>query len=127
MSIKQRQIVEVEFRLPPDGKFLRHPCIVLSNQEINDEEEGFIGVMLTSQSDYRGDEYSFEIHNDMLTKPHTLPFCAARMHLIGNFLYKDIIKNSSWGNDIRTDPFRRLVTLINRTTFQMQMQFAPPK
>jgi PemK-like, MazF-like toxin of type II toxin-antitoxin system len=128
MSIKQRQIVEVEFRLPPDGKFLRHPCIVLSNEEINEEEEeGFIGVMLTSQSDYRDDEYSFEIHNDMLTKPHDLPFCAARMHLIGYFLYKDIIKNSKWGTEIRSDPFRRLVTLINRTTFQMQMQLMTPK
>lgn len=126
MSIAQRQIVEVEFRLPPDGKFLRHPCIVLSNAEINDEEEGFVGVMLTSDQRYKSDEYSFEIFNDMLSKAHDLPFCAARIHLIGNFLYKDVIKNSKWGTEMRKDPFRRLVTTINRTTFQMQLQLLPP-
>jgi hypothetical protein len=122
MTIRQRQLVEVEFRLPPDGKLLRHPCIVLSNEDINDEEEGFVAVMLTSEPHYRGDEYSFEITNSMLTRPHDLPFCAARMHLIGNFIYSDIIKNSKWGNEIRIQPFKRLVTLINQTAFRMQFR-----
>ncbi len=88
--------------------------------------EGFVGVMLTSDHRYKSDEYSFEISNDMLSKGHDLPFCAARIHLIGNFLYKDVIKNSKWGTEMRKDPFRRLVTMINRTTFQMQLQLLPP-
>lgn len=127
MGIKQRQIVEVEFRLPPDGKFKRHPCIVLSNEEINDEEEAFVAVMLTSEPNYRGDEYSFEISNEMLNKPHNLAFCAARIHLVGNFLYKDIIKNAHSGSEIRIQPFNRLLTTINRTTFQMPFQLAKPE
>ena len=39
MKVFQRQIVEVSFRFLPDGKNLVHPCIVLSNDEINEEEE----------------------------------------------------------------------------------------
>jgi hypothetical protein len=35
MKLRQRQIVEVPFRLPPDGKVLNHPCIIISNEDIN--------------------------------------------------------------------------------------------
>jgi hypothetical protein len=122
MTIRQRQIVEVEFRLPPDGKFLRHPCIVLSNEEINDEESAFVAVMMTTDQRYDGDEYSFKLLNEMLNKPHGKQFCAARIHLVGHFLYKDVIKNSQWGSEIRIEPFKRLLTTINRITFQMQVQ-----
>lgn len=122
MTIRQRQIVEVEFRLPPDGKFLRHPCIVISNEEINDEESAFVAVMMTTDERYKDDEYSFAVANDMLTKPHGKPFCAARMHLIGHFLYKDVIVNSQWGSEFRIEPFKRLLTTVNRVTFHLQVQ-----
>ncbi|HEX2899864.1 MAG TPA: hypothetical protein VHS96_09110 [Bacteroidia bacterium] len=118
MTIYQRQIVEVEFRLPPDGTLLRHPCIVLSNTAVNDEEQGFVGVMLTSQMHYQDDIYSFEIDEEMLTKPHGKAFCAARIHIISNFLYDDIIRNSNWGNEMKTFHFHRLLHAINRTTFR---------
>lgn len=114
--------MEVEFRLPPDGRFLRHPCIVLSNQEINTEEEAFVAVMMTSDERYRDDEYSFEIHSSMLSKKHDLPYCAARMHLIGHFLFKDVVKNSHWGSEMKSDSFKRMVTHINRTTFDLRFQ-----
>lgn len=35
MKINQRDIVEVSFPLP-NGKFLRHPAIVISTQDITD-------------------------------------------------------------------------------------------
>jgi hypothetical protein len=122
MTIHQRQIVEVEFRLPPDGEYLRHPCIVLSNDTINDEEQGFVAVMLTSQERYKDDLYSFEISDKMLNKPHSKKFCAARLHLVGNFLYDDIISNSHSGVEINIDSFNRLLSQINRITFNFARQ-----
>lgn len=122
MTISQRQIVEVEFRLPPDGRYLRHPCIVISNEEINDEEEAFVAVMMTTDIRYLNDLYSFEIRNSMLNKPHNESFCAVRMHLIGHFLYKDIVKNSHWGTEMRMDSFKQLMTNINRITFGLRIQ-----
>ena len=119
--------MEVQFRLPPDGKVLPHPCIVLSNEEINEYESGFVAVMLTSEIRYKGDEYSFEILDDMLTKPHKKKFCAARMHLIGNFIYRDVIINSQSGAEMRTDAFRRLVTSINKVTFKLNMELVVKK
>jgi hypothetical protein len=121
MTIFQRQIVEVEFRLPPDGSLLRHPCIVLSNTAINDEEQGFVGVMLTSQAHYKDDFYSFELEDSMLSKPHGKEFCAARIHIISNFLYSDIIRNSKWGNEMKTQAFKQLLAEINLVTFRYQI------
>ena len=40
MRVEQGEIVEVNFLLP-DGKFKPHPVIVLSNNDINQFEEGF--------------------------------------------------------------------------------------
>ena len=47
MAVYQGEIVEVNFQLP-DGKFKPHPVIVVSNNDINEYEDGFIGVMLSS-------------------------------------------------------------------------------
>ena len=40
--IYQRNVVEVQFRLPSDGRLEEHPVIVLSNDEINEIEDGFV-------------------------------------------------------------------------------------
>ena len=118
MSVRQRQIVEVAFRLPPDGKAMNHPCVVLSNNEINNEEQGFVAVMMTSEPRYKDDLYSFEVSDNMLTKPHRKSFCAVRLHLIGNFLYDDVIPNSNSGTEMKIDTFNRMLTQINRITFE---------
>lgn len=122
MAIEQRQIVEVQFRLPPDGDLLNHPCVVLSNTEINEEEQGFVAVMITSENRYKDDLYSFELDSSMLTKPMTTPFSAVRMHLIGNFLYEDVITNRNTGNSMKIDAFNRLLVQINKITFSYGRQ-----
>jgi len=52
---EQREVVEVEFRLPSDGILKKHPVIVISNSEINETEEGFVAVMMTSSEKYKDD------------------------------------------------------------------------
>lgn len=120
----QREIVELQFRIPKGDSFelLEHPAIVLSNDEINQEEGGFVAVMMTSEEKYRDDPYSFELSNDMLTKPLIKSFSAVRVHLIGHFLYKDVIPNSHSGNSIKIEPFKRLLTHINRETFGFKIR-----
>lgn len=117
----QRDVVEVEFKLPSDGRTEKHPVIILSNNEINNAESGFVGVMMTSQSHYQDDEYSFELDDSMFTKPLGTAFSAARIHLIGNFVNKDIITNRNSGNQMRIEPFKRLLVNINRTTFNLKI------
>lgn len=107
--------------MPPDGDLLNHPCVVISNDEINEEEQGFVAVMMTSEPGYKGDLYSFELTDNMGTKPLGKPFCAVRLHLIGNFLYKDIISNKNSGNEMKIDSFNRLLVHINKITFQLNL------
>lgn len=62
----QRDIVEVNF-LFPDGTFKPHPALIVSNDELQ-EEEGFIYLCLISSKNYKP-QYCYELDNDMMTKP----------------------------------------------------------
>jgi PemK-like, MazF-like toxin of type II toxin-antitoxin system len=121
MKLRQRQIVEVLFRLPPDGKVLNHPCIIISNEDINEEEQAFVGVMITSEKHYKGDNYSFELTPIMLTKPMDKDFSAVRLHLVSLFLKRDIITNRNVGNEIRKSHFERLLSQINSVVFDTDL------
>lgn len=57
MAFEQRQIVEVQFRLPPYGELENHPAVIISNSEINGDELGFSAIMITHTD--HDDEYSF--------------------------------------------------------------------
>jgi hypothetical protein len=117
----QREVVEVFFRLPDDGRQEKHPVIVLSNNEINSQENGFVAIMMTSQVVYRGDEYSFELNDTMFNIPLSKPFSAVRLHLIGNFMDTDVIRNQFSNNYMKEEPFKRLLTHINGTTFKFKI------
>ena len=65
MSIRQREIIEVNFRLP-GGALKPHPVIVLSNNQINEYEDAFVCIMLSGSN--IDDNYSFHLENNMLTK-----------------------------------------------------------
>lgn len=121
MGYSRGEIVTVEFRLPPDGRFEEHPVIVLSNSEINDYEEGFIGVMMSTTNP--DDEYSFEIRDDMVTVPfNDNRHREIRLHLIGNFINKDVRNGTHKRNLLKEDHFRRLIVLINEITFGMEVK-----
>lgn len=66
MKIQQRDIVELNFELP-DGRFKAHPALVISNENVLDTEEIFYAVMISSNP--FNDDFTFELENDMLSKP----------------------------------------------------------
>ena len=120
---EQREVVEVEFRLPSDGILKKHPVIVISNSDINETEEGFVAVMMTSSEKYKDDEYSFEVNDSMFTKGLGTSFSAVRLHLIGNFLDTDIIRNRHTGNQMKIESFKRMLIHINRIAFDFKVKF----
>lgn len=66
MKVQQRDIVEVNFELP-NGQLKTHPALVISNENVLDSEDIFYALMISSKP--YNDEFSFELSNDMLTKP----------------------------------------------------------
>ena len=66
MKINQRDIEDVNFELP-NGNFITHPALVISNQQVLEAEDIFYAVMISSKE--YNDEFTFELKDIMLTKP----------------------------------------------------------
>ena len=110
MKVEQRDILEVNFRLP-DGTFKPHPVVVISSQAVHDLEPGLIGVMASSK-DYE-DEFCFELRDYMLTVPPKTK-CIVKCHLISMISEKDIL--GRFGK-VKKDFFIPLMKHILSTTF----------
>ncbi|MES1223532.1 MAG: type II toxin-antitoxin system PemK/MazF family toxin [Bacteroidota bacterium] len=66
MKVQQRDIVELNFELP-DGKLKVHPALVVSNENVLETEDIFYAVMISSKP--FNDDFTFELNDNMLTKP----------------------------------------------------------
>lgn len=66
MAVNQREIVELNFQLP-NGQLKTHPAVIISNANVYDIEGIFYALMISSKP--LPDEFSFEITEDMVTKP----------------------------------------------------------
>ncbi len=110
MTIKQRDIIELNF-LMPDGKSKPHPAIVISNNELIDDE-GFFYCCMISTKDYNP-QYTFELHDSMLLKPLSQK-SFVKCQIIGGFTERDIIKKYS---SMRAEAFDYLVNKIITCVF----------
>lgn len=88
MKINQGDVIEVNILLP-DGSFKPHPCLVLSNNDINHYEGVFIGVMFSSIPTQ--DDYTFNLTSNMFVKPLKKK-TQVRLQLTGMHVYKEITK-----------------------------------
>lgn len=77
----QGQIIECNFPIPNNG-FKPHPVLVVSNNQLNELEDGYVGVMISGID--TDDEYSFWLNNMMLQKPMKKK-SQVRLHLINGF------------------------------------------
>lgn len=60
-KVNQGEIVEVPFELP-DGSILPHPALVLSNEYLQDYEDGlFYAVLISTKIIIRNSQYQLRI------------------------------------------------------------------
>jgi len=64
MQYKQGDIIEVNFLLP-DYKFKVHPAIIVSNDELNEKEDFYYIVLVSSKTHFP--EYSYSLTDEMTT------------------------------------------------------------
>lgn len=62
MTYHQRDIVEINFMFP-DGTFKPHPALIVSNDELQ-ENEGFIYLCMISSKAFH-EQYNFELSDEM--------------------------------------------------------------
>ena len=89
MPYQRGDIVEVNLGMPPDGKVLNHPAVIISNDDVFLDDECYVIVMITSQQ--YADKYTFEITNEMLTNASNKPYSEARCHLVTYILPSHIV------------------------------------
>jgi len=110
MKVYQRDIVEVNF-LFPDGKFKPHMAVVVSNDELNENEEFFYLAMISSKN--YNPQYTFELEDDMLSKPLRLKSYVV-CQLISGYTERDVLKKCSRVNE---PVFLEIVEKIKKTIF----------
>ncbi|GHT18569.1 hypothetical protein FACS189429_5290 [Bacteroidia bacterium] len=64
MKYQQADIVEINFMLP-DFTFKPHMAVIVSNDELNEKENFFYAVLITSQPEPK--EYAFPLTDEMTT------------------------------------------------------------
>lgn len=91
MKYSQRDIVEINF-LFPDGSFKPHPAVIVSNDELQDNE-GYIYLCMISSKPYNL-EYCFELDDEMLTVP-MLKKSYVKCHILVGDIERDVIRKIS--------------------------------
>lgn len=108
MALERGDIIEVFFELPYSKETKTHPAIIISNEEVHNEEI-YICVMMTT-SDVK-DIFTFEITDEMLNKPSDKAFSQARCHIVTYIMEKHILKNGK-NYTLKQNAVNRLVTRI---------------
>lgn len=110
MRYHQRDIVEINFMFP-DGTFKPHPALIVSNDELQ-EDEGFIYLCMISSKAYNP-QYNYELSDDMLTEPMMKQSYVKCQLLVGN-IERDVIRKLS---RMKQPYFNEVVEKIKETIF----------
>lgn len=91
LKYTQRDIVEINFMFP-DGSFKPHPALIVSNDDLQNDE-GFIYLCMISSKAYNS-QYNYELSDNMLTTPMLKKSYVKCQLLVGN-VERDVIRKIS--------------------------------
>jgi mRNA-degrading endonuclease toxin of MazEF toxin-antitoxin module len=88
-----------------------HMAVVVSNDELNENEEFFYLAMISSKN--YNPQYTFELRDDMLSRPLRLKSYVI-CQLISGYTERDVIKHCS---RVKEAAFNEIVEKIKETIF----------
>jgi len=91
MKYHQRDIVEVNF-LFPDGTYKPHPAIIVSNDVLQEDEEGLLYLVLISSNDKINPQYSYALTDDMLVGHSFDKPSLVKCQIIAGYVERDIYR-----------------------------------
>nr|WP_294921881.1 type II toxin-antitoxin system PemK/MazF family toxin [uncultured Flavobacterium sp.] len=112
MAYNRGEIIEMYLDLPYLETSKPHPFVIISNDDVYQEDGMYICVMLTHST--KIDKFTFEVTNEMLVKSGDGKFSQVRCHLVVNVKGEHIIKNSN-RNSIKKTYVDRLVSRVEVT------------
>jgi hypothetical protein len=91
MKYHQRDIVEVNFQFA-DGTFKVHPAIIVSNDDLQEDEFGLMYLVLITSNRLINPQYSYPLLDDMVsgftfTKPSSV-----KCQIIAGYVERDVIR-----------------------------------
>lgn len=93
MPYQRGDIIELPFRIPQRNIIQNHPAIIISNEDVYNNEGIYICVMVTHSNLY--ETFAFELSREMFVSNTNIPEGKAKAHLIAYVFEKDIIVNSN--------------------------------
>lgn len=91
MKYHQRDIVEVSF-LFPDGTFKPHPAIIISNDELQLDEDGMIYLVLITSNDTINPQYSYPLTDEMLISHTFSKPSLVKCQIISGYVERDVTR-----------------------------------
>lgn len=110
MRYHQRDIVEVNFMFP-DGTTKPHPALIVSNDDLQ-EDEGFIYLCMISSKSYN-EQYNYTLSDEMLITPLKKQSYVKCQLLVGN-VERDVIQKIS---RLKQPYFNEVIEKIKETIF----------
>ena len=91
MKYHQRDIVEISF-LFPDGTFKPHPAIIVSNDQLQEDEDGMFYLVLITSNDWLNPQYSYPLSDEMVdgftfSKPSLV-----KCQIISGYVERDVLR-----------------------------------
>ena len=113
MKYHQRDIVEVNF-LFPDGVFKPHPAIIVSNDQLQEDEMGVMYLVLITSNDKINMQYSYPLTDDMIVGHSFSKPSIVKCQIIAGYVERDI---SGRLGSIKEEFFNEIVDKIIESIF----------
>ena len=113
MKYHQRDIVEVSF-LFPDGTFKPHPAIIVSNDQLQEDEDGMFYLVLITSSDWLHPQYSYPLTDDMVVGFEFSKPSLVKCQIITGYIERDVQRQLG---SIKEKYFNEIVDKIINSIF----------
>ena len=112
MKYHQRDVVEINFPIPGEG-FKVHPAIIVSNDELQDNE-GFVYIVMISSKDFaHSRQYSYPLRDEMLSFKMEKPSWV-KCHLVAADIESSVIRRLG---SVKEEYFNEIVDKIIESIF----------
>lgn len=91
-SVRQREIVDLNFYFPTENTFKPHPAVVVSSDDLHEAEEGMFYAILISTKNLHPD-YTIEIREEDLTGEGLDKESYFVSHILGCFNLSQVFKS----------------------------------
>ena len=113
MKYHQRDIVEVNF-LFPDGTFKPHPAIIVSNDELQEAEDGMFYLVLITSNDWLNPQYSYPLTDEMIVGHTFAKHSLVKCQIIAGYIERDVVRRLG---SIKERYFNEIVDKIIESIF----------